>query len=343
MQLSDRIGSRIKLQDLHVLLAVVQAGSMGKAALILNTTQPNVSRSIGDLEHALGVRLLDRHQRGVEATECGRALLDCGVSVFDGLRQGVKKIEFLADPTAGEVRIGSTVFLAASFVSALVDRLSRRYPRIVFHLVTGYIDTLHRELSERNVDLLIVRSPGPITDERLDFEFLFDDSYVVAAGATNQWARRRRIEIAELVNELWVLPPRESVIGSIVTEAFRASGLGYPRVAVVTDSPHMRISLLATGRFVTIFPASALRFLARGSELKVLPVNLPMARRPNGIITVKNRALSPVAQLFIDCAREIAKPLATADATGKFQRGRAGRVPFRIGRHPLRDYAGGRS
>jgi DNA-binding transcriptional LysR family regulator len=310
MQLSDRIGSRIKLQDLHVLMTVVQAGSMGKAALILNTTQPNVSRSIGDLEHALGVRLLDRHQRGVEPTESGRALLDCGVAVFDGLRQGVKKIEFLADPTAGEVRIGSTVFLAASFVSALVDRLSRRYPRIVFHLVTGYIDTLHRELSDRNVDLLIVRSPGPITDERLHFEFLFDDSYVVAVGATNQWARRRRIEIAELVNELWVLPPRESVIGSIVTEAFRASGLGYPRVAVVTDSPHMRISLLATGRYVTIFPASALRFLARGSELKVLPVKLPMARRPNGIITVKDRALSPVAQLFIDCARELAKPLA---------------------------------
>jgi DNA-binding transcriptional LysR family regulator len=130
--------------------------------------------------------------------------------VFDGLRQGVKNIEFLADPTAGEVRIGSTVFLAASFVSAPVDRLSRRYPRIVFHLVTGYIDTLHRELSKRNVDLLIVRSPGPITDERLDFEFLFDDSYVVTAGATNQWTRRRRIEIAELVNELWVLPPRKA-------------------------------------------------------------------------------------------------------------------------------------
>src|SRR3954468_16266258 len=189
MQMSDRIGSRMKLQDLHVLMAVVQAGSMGKAALILNTTQPNVSRSIADLEHALGVRLLDRHQRGVDPTECGHALLDCGVAVFDDLRQGVKKIEFLADPTAGEVRIGSTVFLAASFVSALVDRLSRRYPRIVFHLVTGYIDTLHRELSERNVDLLIIRSFGAVTDERLDFEFLFDDSYVVVAGASNQWVR----------------------------------------------------------------------------------------------------------------------------------------------------------
>src|ERR1035437_2322479 len=310
MQLSDRIGSRMKLQDLHVLMTVVQAGSMGKTAQRLNTTQPNISRSIGELEHALGVRLLDRHRQGIEPTEYGRALLDCGVAVFDDLRQGVKNIEFLADPAAGEVRIGSTVFLAASFVSALVDQLSPRYPRIIFHLVTRKMETVHRELSERNVDLLIVRSSSPIADERLDFEFLFDDSYVVAVGAQNQWVRRRRIKLAELANELWVLPPRESVIGTIAMEAFRASGLDYPRVTVVTDSPHTRISLLATGRFVTIFPASALRFPARHSELKVLPVELPMARRPNGIVTLKNRTLSPVAQLFIDCAREVAKLLA---------------------------------
>ncbi len=310
MQLSDRIGNRMKLQDLHVLMTVVQAGSMGKAAQILNTTQPNISRSIGELEQALGVRLLDRHRQGIEPTEYGRALLDCGAAVFDDLRQGVKNIAFLADPTAGELRIGTTTFLAASFVSALVDRLSRRYPRIVFHLVTGYTETLHRELAERNVDLLIIRGSGPIADPRYDFEFLFDDSYVVAAGAQNQWVRRRRIEIAELVNELWVLPPPDSVIGSIVMDAFRASGLDYPRVSVVTDCPHMRISLLATGRFVTIFPASAFRFLTKRSELKILPVELPMARRPNGIVTLKNRALSPVARLFIDCAREVAKTLA---------------------------------
>jgi DNA-binding transcriptional LysR family regulator len=106
MQLSDRIGRRLKLQDLHVLLTVVQAGSMGKAAERLNTVQPAISRSIAELEHALGVRLLDRHRQGVEPTEYGRALLDRGVAVFDELRQAVKNIEFLADPTAGEVRIG---------------------------------------------------------------------------------------------------------------------------------------------------------------------------------------------------------------------------------------------
>ena len=172
------------------------------------------------------------------------------------------------------------------------------------------METLHRELSERNVDLLIARRFGPIADERLDFEFLFDDSYVVVAGAQNPWVRRRKIALAELVNEPWVLPPPESVVGSVAMEAFRASGLDYPRATVVTASPEVRMSLLATGRFLTIFPASALRFPAKRPELKVLPVELPMARVPNGIVTLKNRTLSPVAQLFIELAREVAKPLA---------------------------------
>src|SRR5215467_6468616 len=143
MQLSDRIGRRMKLQDLHVLMTVMQAGSMGKAAHRLNISQPAVSRSIAELEHALGVRLLERRRQGVEATEYGRALLDCGVAVFDDLRQGVKSIEFLADPTAGEVRIGNTLpSTATSFIAGIVDRLSRRHPRMVFHVVPGPQDTL---------------------------------------------------------------------------------------------------------------------------------------------------------------------------------------------------------
>lgn len=300
----------MKLHDLHVLMAVAQAGSMGKAALLLNTTQPNISRSIAELERAFGVRLLDRHRRGIEPTECGRALLDCGTAAFDELRRGVKSIEFLADPTAGEVRIGSTAFLAASFVSTLIDRLTRHHPRIKFQLVTGYVETLHRELSERKVDLLILRSGGPIADERLNFEFLFEDRYVVAAGAKNKWTRRRNIQLSDLAEERWVLPPRESVIGSIISQAFRANGFEYPRATVVTDSPHMRVSLLETGRFITVFPASALKFLIRGAALKALSVELPAARRPNGMVTIKDRAVSPVVRLVMDSARELAKPMA---------------------------------
>src|SRR5262245_37862349 len=260
MQLNDRIGRRLKLQDLHILMAVVQAGSMGKAARHLNTSQPNISKAIADLERALGVRLLDRHRQGIEPTDYGRALINGGAAVFDELRQTAKNIEFLTDPAAGEVRIGSNIALAASFSSAIIDRLSRRYPRIVFHLVTGFTEVLLEALRERNVDLLIARRFGSVPDERVDFEFLFDDVCVVVASAQSPWARRRKIALAELVNEPWVLPPMGSGIISIALEAFRAAGLDYPSTTLFTDAPEVRMSLLATGRFLTIFTDSTLRF-----------------------------------------------------------------------------------
>jgi DNA-binding transcriptional LysR family regulator len=310
MQLSDRIGRRIKLQDLHVLTTVVQAGSMRKAATLLNTSQPAISRSIAELEGAVGVRLLDRNPQGVVPTAYGRALLDGGVAVFDELHQAVKNIEFLSDPTAGEVRIGSIIPLAASFVSAVIDRLSRRYPRIVFHVEAAQVETLRRELGERNLDLLITPNLGLFTDEQFSFEVLYDHSFVVVAGAQNPWVRRRTIKLAELMDEPWALPPPERALGPIYRDVFRASGLDYPRTSVVTISAEVRISLLATGRFLTVFPAAVLGFPARRTELKVLPVELPRPPVPVGIVTLKNRTLGPVARLFIEHARQVAKPLA---------------------------------
>ena len=308
MELSDRIGRRLKLQDLHVLMAVVQAGSMSKAAVLLNTGSA-ISRSIGVLERALGVCLLERGPRGVEPTHYGRVLLNGGVAVFDDLRQTVRSIEFLSDPSAGELRVGCNLSVAASFVSAVVDLVSQRYPRIMFQLVTMEADAL-RDLHDRKLDFVIIRKIDAIADERLDFESLFDDSFVVAVGAQSPWARRRRIALPELVGEPWVLPPLETPIGAAALEAFRASGVDFPRVTAVIGPALVRISLLASGRFVTMCSPSILKFPARRAEIKVLPVRLPIAPVPIGIVTLKNRALSPVAQLFIEHAREVAKPLA---------------------------------
>jgi DNA-binding transcriptional LysR family regulator len=192
MQLSDRIGRRMKLQDLHILMTVVQAGSMGRAAERLNSTQPAISRSVAELEHTLGVRLLDRNRQGVEPTEYGRALLAGGGAAFDELREAVRNIEFLIDPTAGEVRIGCSEFFTTTFVSIVVDQLSQRYPRIVFDITAADTETLLRELKDRNFDFLIARKFGPISEDEFLFEMLYDESYGVVAGAKNPWVGRRR-------------------------------------------------------------------------------------------------------------------------------------------------------
>jgi DNA-binding transcriptional LysR family regulator len=311
MRWNDRIGRRIKLSDLHILVAVAQSGSMAKAASELAVSHPVISRSISDLEHTLGVRLLERNPRGVELTEYGRAMLNRSHAAFDELRQGVKDIEFLSDPTVGEVRIGATPPLAASFVFAVIDRLSRRYPRIVFRVVADETSqTVQRQnLIERAVDLLIFRKVPTVVDEQTSFEFLFDSPYVVAAGAGSPWIKRRRIALADLMNETWVLPAPGDAFGSFVTDAFRAAGLDYPRASVITAGLEIRANLLRTGRYLSVIPEFWLQLPGRHPFLRKLPVELPIAGAPIGIVTLKNRKPSPVVQHFIDCAREVAKSM----------------------------------
>src|SRR5216684_7896347 len=123
MQWVDRVGRRLKLRDLHILLAVVQRGSMAKAAAALTISQPAVSKAIADMEHTLGLRLLDRSRNGIEPTAYGRALVRRGLAIFDELKQGVEELEFLADPTVGELRIGSTESMAGGVLSAVIDQL----------------------------------------------------------------------------------------------------------------------------------------------------------------------------------------------------------------------------
>ena len=108
MELRDRIAHRIKLRDLRLLETVVRLRSMAKAAAELNITQPAVSKAMGELEHAVGVKLVDRSRQGIEPTPHGRALLRRGSIIFDELRQGVAELEYLSDPAAGEVRFGGS-------------------------------------------------------------------------------------------------------------------------------------------------------------------------------------------------------------------------------------------
>jgi DNA-binding transcriptional LysR family regulator len=307
MQLNDRIGRRLKLQDLNVLMTVIQAGSMGKAAERLNTSQPNVSRSIADLEHAFGVRLLDREPRGVEPTAYGRALLDCGLAVFDDLRQGVKRIEHLADPATGELRIGANHFLASSIIPNIIDRFSARYPRITFQLVSGDGRSNLRKLKERELDLLFAWKSPPYFDQQLDFEMLYEDSLVIVAGELHPLAKHHKmVRLAELLNEPWALP--EGDIGPLALSIFTTAGLEPPSGLVTCFATDIRIALLASGRFLTTCAKTMLRFPKVRSDVKILAVDARLPKVPIGIFTLKNRTIGPVARLFVEHAHEVIGP-----------------------------------
>jgi len=305
----ERIERRLSLHDLRVLMSVIQAGSMGKAAKRLATSQPAISRSIAELESALGVRLLDRTSQGIEPTAYGRALLRRGISVFDELTQGIKDIRFLADPSAGELRIGASIAVAAGFVTNAINRLRQQHPGLTFHVLSTDTATASRALLDRQVDLAIVHIIESLPAEHLHAELLFQDPHVVVAGTQNPLLRRRELKLRDLMDEPWTLPISDSPYGSVVFEAFRAHGLEAPRTAVSSTLP-VRSAMLSTGRFLSMVPRVVLQFPTKDQSFRALKIDLPTTLRPLAIVTLKNRTLNPVAQLFIDCARQMAKPLA---------------------------------
>lgn len=309
MRLDQYIGRRLKLRDLYILMTVVEAGSMGKAAARLNMSQPAISTAIADLERTLGRQLLNRSRQGAEPTPYGQALIKRGVAVFDELKAGVNDLEHLADPTAGEVRIGIPAH-ATGFIAAIIDRLSRQHPRLAFRVTIADTAASSQAVEERKVDLVFVHFIRPIAENRVNVEILCQDPHVVAVAADSPWTRRRKLRLADLMNEPWAMPVPDSPLGSMVANAFHAAGLEVPATTVVAPLP-VRYPLLATGRFLTMVPRFALAFPAQHPPLKALPIELPTTRRPFGIITLKNRAMSAAALHFVERAREVVKPLAS--------------------------------
>lgn len=210
----------------------------------------------------------------------------------------------------GELRIGLTEAVGATFMPVIVERMSRKYPRIKFELsLADPRSLLQRELRERRVDLIIARFPEEIPDD-VEATFYRDPLYVVT-GAANPLIRRRKLTLAELVNEPWVLPPPEHPIGALMVSTFRRLGLQLPENSVTVPSASVTRSLVASGRFLGVLASTFVAFNQSGVPLRVLPIELA-SELSVSVMTLRNRSITPAAQLLIRYAQEVVSPLASA-------------------------------
>ena len=307
MKWTDRVGRRVKLRDLHIALAVAEAGSMTRAAEKLAVSYPVVSKTISELEHTLGVKLFDRSISGVEPTHYGRALLKSGVAVFDEMRKGLQQIESIKQPDTGELRISSSPVSDAGVLPAIIEQFLQQYPRAWINILPENIAIQQFDnLRDRKVELTFGRLPTAMTEPDLVTETLFDEPNIVGAGFESRWGKRRNLTLADLVGEPWVLAQPGSLARSLHDAVFRNSGLEPPSATAVTVSLHLYLRLIETGRWLGFVPASVMRFGGKHMRIKALPVKIISPPAPVGFITVKDRTLTPLAERFIDCARKIA-------------------------------------
>jgi DNA-binding transcriptional LysR family regulator len=263
------------------------------------------------MEKSLGAALLERSSRGVELTESGRLLVARGRVIFDEVRQGVKDIEHLSDPTRGEVRIGTAEPLTA-VLSEIITRLSAKYPRISYHVTISDATTMVSLLRERALDVVLTRWVSTVGADDLSTEVLFKSRLAVMADRRHPLAQRKQLKLADLMNEQWTLSPADSYLGRIVVDVFRRKKLELPPAVVTTISIYMRLNLLAAGRFLSVLPLTLLGHRSNSAWLRALDVDLSDSAGPIASITLKSRRPGPTLKLFQQTSRAVCKAMVDA-------------------------------
>jgi DNA-binding transcriptional LysR family regulator len=308
MHWSARIGRRLKPHELHIFLAVAEHGNMARAAEQLAISRPVVSKAIASLERTIGMPLFDRTTSGVEATRYGQALQRRAIGVFDELRQTVDELSFLADPNSGELRIGCSEVAAAGFVGALIADLAQQYPGLSIRTQLGNALHQYPPLRERRCELFVARAPSAAVEPDMEREILFHDLPRLVVGPASKFTNRRKVRLADLASEKWIVSFGEVAPGGLFDNTFAEAGMRAPTPAIVSDSLNLRTNLLAKdGSFVTFVPGSVLQFGPPYPSLKVLPIKVSRFFLPICISTLKDKTLSPAAKLFIERARRLAK------------------------------------
>jgi len=166
-------------------------------------------------------------------------------------------------------------------------------------------------LAERRIEVAVVPMLSPPPTGDLDATILYRDSWHVVAGIKSPWAHRKKVDLVELVDASWCATPLETSIGSLLADAFLAKGLDPPRLTVSSViSPPIVARFLEDDRFVAVIADSLLNFFyARRLPLKKLPIELGVPQFAVAIVTLKGRTISPVAQMFLDQARDVGREL----------------------------------
>jgi DNA-binding transcriptional LysR family regulator len=219
------------------------------------------------------------------------------------LREGVKDIQLLSDPTRGEIRVGTTEPISG-FVSEIISRMSQVYPRITYHVDVSDTTSLIRDLRERALDVVITRWTSSAVADDLAAEVLFKAPLAVLADRRHPLVNRKKLSLADTMEETWTLSPPDSFLGRVVGDVFRRRKLDLPAAVVTTLSIYMRLNLLASGRFLTMLPERMARHRANRAWLRALSIDLPDSSGPIALITVKRRRVGGALKLFQKVCRD---------------------------------------
>lgn len=306
----------MKLIQLRHLTAVVEAGSVRRAAKVLFLSQSSVTKSIHQLEKSLGVELLHRHAHGVSPTAAGRALIARAKNIETELRAARNDIDTIQGAKGGEIRLGVSPAVAMSLLPQAILTFKGAHPKVRFHIQEGVYPDVLAAVRTGDLDFVICLLPEHPRDEEIAHELLLRDRLTPAVRAKHPFAGRRQ-KLGDLLSADWVIYRRERTGLDVFEGMFIEAGLEPPPGSIECVSFACAVMLVEYGDYVTLVPKQL--FASRNPlrwGLVPLTTDSPMPSWNVAVFYRTQHELSPVCRLFLDELRKTARALAAPRQAG---------------------------
>jgi DNA-binding transcriptional LysR family regulator len=264
---------------LKAFVAVAESGSVGRASISLNATQPTVSRHIRTLELQLGHPLFDRHTQGMSLTAIGQELLPRSRLLLDEMAHALTAIEELRGLRRGKLRIGAVVSVSRGHLPAVLARVMATAPDLDIELTEASEDLLELALLRREVDVVFMtRRPSDADAVRIGSN-AFEDEVVAFCAPDNPLLVSKTADIRSILAAKWALPRTGSTPRLRFESAVRELGLPPPTIVVVTDSPDAMMNIVARTSTVGWLPLPILQPAIEAGQLRILDAPALIWRR----------------------------------------------------------------
>jgi DNA-binding transcriptional LysR family regulator len=297
----------LELRQIHHFLAVVRHRNLGRAAEELNISQPALSKSIRRLEQLLQVKLVERHPRGVEPTDFGRALAAHAELIAVEVGHTMSTISALREARQGHITVGAAPGSSTDLLPRATSALLRKHPNLRMTVVGGLSDTLLESLGQGALDFMISGLSGLVPSANLVHEKLFTDRVTVVARAGHPLARQARLEPGDLVEQRWILPNPNVLTRQQLEAFFRNRNLAPPEVVIETNSVSHIMAVLRHSDLLGFMPMQLIERSGAAGELA--PLDLPEAvwQRAVGLSYRRRGFMSPASKALIEELRRLSR------------------------------------
>lgn len=300
----------LKARQLRLLVALDGFGNLKNVADATNVTVPAVSKALAELEKGLGLELFTRTAQGLRPTVYGECLIRHARSMLADLEQARDELKSLSSGAGGKVNVGVYPGSTTVLMPRALVLLKQRSPSANVLVTEGTNLTLLPQLWEGKLDLIVGRLPVLPPSSGLETKALLAEQLRVVAGPKHPLARRKRLRWSDLKNYPWVLPPVPSLMREPLEQALVQNGVEFEKNYIETGSIQLtRAYLYLTDAIAVMANASA---HDKSQPLAVLPLTVSPLTRLVGVLWSRNRPLSPIAQMMMECLEKAAATMSGA-------------------------------